>query len=177
MRLKETDAQVAVYSQKLADIELPPDLEPLEVPLRLLPDFEDEPEARGSDVIRHTFAAYRQSKRTIFVNGSTFFRQSDAVQLATLAHELGHAVCHRARDVGYDLHFAGLDEEIVADILASRWGYREAIIELREPSYGDEYSEILRSDTEVAQDELVERMEKWWQAYHLRKLLEGMGGR
>jgi len=65
------------------------------LPIGLLEDFDDLPEATNSEAQKHTSAAYRRSTKAIYINRRAFMPLHREVQEGVLAHEIGHALAHR----------------------------------------------------------------------------------
>ncbi len=132
----------------------------LDVPVLLTPDFTAEPESETSHGIRNDSAAYRRSLGSILINDSNFWELEFDVQMAVLAHEVGHAVCHRKNLMEAEAYKL-IHECQVADLLACRWGFHGSLRKEREKSYGHRYCKAL----DLWQDEqaYVARMARWHQ--------------
>jgi Zn-dependent protease with chaperone function len=143
MQLCESDPALSALCRAVeAQMAAIPDLRDLEVPVVRLETFDELPEAGYSQVVRDTYAAYRRSERTIFVNFPAFEQLSPPVQQAVMAHEIAHALAHRDSLVE-TLSYHELGEEVLADYLACSWGFAEGLREERLASYGPEYVEAL----------------------------------
>jgi len=143
LRLCEVDARLAPLCRQFESETVSiADLDGLAIPVILKENFLNEPEAKLSAVIASDQAFYRLSQRSIFINDSTFWSLPEKVTTAVLAHEVGHAVSHRD---GLEARapFAELSRCQVADLLACRWGFYEALREERAAYYGESYAEAL----------------------------------
>lgn len=157
LRLLESTEELATFCRRLEkQIQLPSELGEIELPVTLLPNFEDQPGADRSFIILHGEAAYRPSQKMVVVNASTFFNLPAASALATLAHEIGHVVYEKATETRYNLGYSGLDEELSADALTCEWGFCEKMCEMRRDSYGNDYCELMRN--RAATPQFVEKM-------------------
>ena len=141
MKLIESDSSLSATCRavevRLAGVG---DLAGLELPVVLLPDFEDVPEAKRSVAIRRTPAAYRPSEGKIFVNQARFSLLPADVAEAVIAHEIGHAVSHRD---SLAQKYPELSDCMVADLLACRWSFFEGLRKERFESNGQKYCELL----------------------------------
>lgn len=164
MRLIESDPRLSsicrIVERHLASI-WPPNT--LDVPVELVSDFDDLPEAKMNPFFKVEPAFYRLSTRTIYVNGREFRKLGATEKEATLLHETGHAY----------LHFSGpafaisegfpdpTDEDPIVDYALCRAGFEEQIIaeRMRPNSYGPEYCEILRGWRN--KPEYIDRMFIW----------------
>lgn len=174
LSLEESTERLAPLCRQVEKkVTLPPALGDMCLPVTLLPNFDDQPGAQESSLIRHDWAAYRPSQKRIIINGSAFFGLPESVALATLAHEVGHAVYQRAKSLSYDLGYGDLHEEILADALACEWGFSEEVCQTRREAYGEEYCTLLRSRD--PKSKFVVRAEMWLQQYMLRKTLDQLG--
>ncbi|HKH46810.1 MAG TPA: hypothetical protein VKM72_19300 [Thermoanaerobaculia bacterium] len=167
LKLLESTERLANTSRELEErVQLPAEIGDLVLPVRLLSGFEDLPNANA--LLPHDWAVYSRGNREILVNGATFFEVSEELARATLAHEVGHAVYQRAQETQYDLGYAGLHEEFLADVLACKWGYCDEVCALRS-SYGDEYCSLLRRSEQIP--DFVKAMEEWLQQYSYKKII------
>lgn len=139
------------------------DLATLELPVVLLPDFDSLSEAKSSDAVRRSPAAYQLRERRILVNSVAFFHLPTDVAEAALAHEIGHSVCHRHSLMQRVRSYRELGECIVADLLACRWGFFDGLRKERLGSYGEQYCKIL--ELWPNEDEFARRMAEWYQWY------------
>ncbi len=138
-----------------------PELARLLLPVVLLPDFDTIPEAQSSGATRASAAAYQLSDRRILINAAKFFQLASNVGEAVVAHEVGHAVCHRDAVMSRTPEYASLSECIVADLLACRWGFFDGLKAERLQSYGSEYCEAL--ELWQNQPEFLGRMLRYYQ--------------
>ncbi len=168
MRLAESDPALSSVNRAVEERTRGIDtLAALELPVVLLPDFDCLPEVESSNKYRETPAAYRPSEGRILINGSKFLSLEPDIAQAVLAHEVAHAVCHRDSIVMRDDLTYGIpvivSEDIVADLLACRWGFSEGLRKerIKQAFYGSEYCEILA----LWQDEtqFVHQMFVWHQ--------------
>jgi hypothetical protein len=138
------------------------ELAELELRAELLLDFNSltDPEAKLRGY-RLRPALYRLKEQTILVNGANFFSLAEDVSRAALAHEIGHAVYHRDSLGQLVPTYKFLHEDIVADLLACKWGFLGGLRRERLGSYGQRYSEILELWSN--EDEFVRRMNTWYQ--------------
>jgi Zn-dependent protease with chaperone function len=137
------------------------ELASLKLPLVLLPDFDSLPEANLAAAIRLTPTAYQRLERRILVNAATFSTLQEDVAEAVLAHEIGHALCHRDSIMERATDYRFLGECIVADLLACKWGFFDALKKERLKSNGPQYSQILGLWSD--EGEFVRRMTEWYQ--------------
>lgn len=163
MELKESDSKLATLCREFEGLtDAVEQLKAAELQVVLLPDFAQEPEAAQSNVIRNTSAAYRRSLRSVIVNDSEFWNLDEDVRLAVLAHEVGHAICHRDGLIEAP-RFEWLHECQVADLLACRWGFHAALRKERMASYGSRYCDIL--DQWEDEESYVTNMARWRQQH------------
>jgi hypothetical protein len=145
MRLVETDLRlskncraVEMRTQGISDTAR------LELPVVLLANFDSLPDSTATD--RRSPCAYQVRENRIIVNTSRFFDLENDVAEAALAHEAAHGLYHRDRIVKRCM-FLGIpmlaSEEVVADLLACRWGFFEGLKKERLQSYGSQYCKIL----------------------------------
>lgn len=114
------------------------DLNGFTLPLVVKPDFLNEPEAKASRVIANDLSFYRPSQRTVFINDSKFWAVPAEEQLAIIAHEIGHALSHRD-GIESQPTFEGVHSCQVADLLACRWGFYDALSSARRRDYGPQW--------------------------------------
>jgi hypothetical protein len=150
--------------ESLASVE---ELHGLSIPVQLLLDFRGLPEAERSQVVRDTYAAYRRSTATIYVNGEALTRQPINVMQAVVAHEIGHAYAHTNSLMEASSQYRELGdyaEEFLADRLACLWGFHEGLQQERLASYGKPYAAAL----DLWQDESAycRAMRRW----HIQRL-------
>jgi hypothetical protein len=172
LKLKDSGEQLASICRRVEiKAELPPQLGDLELPVTLVPDFEDIASRypSKSDFIEHNEAIYLVHEEAVLVNESCFFDLSAAAATATIAHEVGHHVFAKAREVNYDLGYRDLHEEIVVDLLACDWGFYEEICELRRARYGNNYCLLLGSREKT--EDFTKRVNDWFQGHLLDKTL------
>lgn len=136
------------------------ELSALSLPIVLLSDFEGLPKTQAGNAIRLNPAVYQRLQQRILINGSKFDPLDPDVAQAVIAHEIGHAVCHRDSLMERPA-YRSLYECIVAELLACKWGFFDELKKDRLESYGSKYCEIL----ELWQDglEFVSRMDRWYQ--------------
>lgn len=133
----------------------------LALPLVVLSDFESLHEATLGASIRLSAAAYQLREQRIIVNEAIFYALEPDVAEAVLAHEIGHAVCHRDATMERTPAYRFLSECIVADLLACRWSFLDGLRKERLQIYGPEYCEIL--DLWRDPDQFINRMCTWYQ--------------
>jgi hypothetical protein len=166
LRLFEDSAEIGDICRAIeCSMSSVPELAGLVVPVQLLDNFGDLPEAGRSQVVKDTYASYRRSTRTIYVNRSTFVSLPPEIQQAVIAHEIGHAYAHSEslveKAAGYGT-FGDYGEEFLADRLACIWGFSDGLRRERSASYGQRYIEAL----DLWRDEpaYLKEMHKWhWQ--------------
>ena len=129
------------------------------VPVLLLADFDDEPDAKKSEAVRLSPAAHSRKRSAILVNDNTFWKLSDPARLGVLAHEMGHAVCLNDALMGL-ARYSRLGECIVADLLACRWGFLEELSAERINSNGARYVEYLSLFQD--EEEYLRQMRVWY---------------
>jgi hypothetical protein len=128
----------------------------------LLPDFDSLPEAQLSSAYRFTPAAYQRRERRIILHQGLFAALSSDVQQAALVHEIAHATLHGRPVVLIDpIYRIPLSEEIVADLLACRWGFLSELRQERIVSIGARYCEIL--ELWPREEEFIHEMTIWHQ--------------
>jgi len=137
------------------------ELAALALPVVLLPDFESLPEATLGTSIRLSPAAYQPQGQRISVNEAIFHALEPDVAEAVLAHEIGHALCHRDATMQRTPAYRLLGECIVADLLACGWSFFDGLRKERVQIYGAEYCEILSLWRD--RDEFINRMSTWYQ--------------
>lgn len=173
LKLLESTEQLANISRELERrVQLPVELGQLTLPVKLLAGFEDLSSARGP-LLPHDWAVYSTVNREILVNGSNFFQLPEGSARATLAHEVGHAVFQRAQDTNYDLGYRDLHEEIIADVLACKWGFCDEVCSMRS-SYGDDYCSLLRAAEPTP--EFAKKAWDWYQSYSYKRLVSEWKG-
>jgi hypothetical protein len=137
------------------------------LPVELLEDFDDLPEATKSQAQRHTSAAYRRSTKSIYINRRTFMPLHREVQESVLAHEIGHALAHRdslMKNSELYSEFGAFGEEFLADRLACEWGFFDGVRMERIHSYGAPYVKALEKWED--ETEYCKAMKIW----HIQKL-------
>ncbi len=139
-----------------------PTLETLVLAVRLVADFTNLPDAKASAVLSGDAAGYLRSERSILISDTSFWQFPEHIRLAVLAHEVGHALCHRDGLMSRK-EFAWLSECQVADLFACRWGFHKALRAERDSYYGARYAEAL----DMWQDEnaYISAMGRWRQQY------------
>ncbi len=161
LHLRETDEHLAQlcreFERRVASVA---DLDQLELPVVLKATFQDEPEARESRVIATDQASYRHSLKSVFINNSTFWLLPEDQRLGVVAHEVGHAVSDRDA-LRSRSPFRMLSDCQVADLLACRWGFYDALRHERASYYGQPYGDALA----LWQDEkaYASAMTQWYQ--------------
>lgn len=143
LRLIATSAQIVETCRAVEQIVEPvTQLAGLSIPVEVLATFDNLPEAERSQVMKDTFAAYRRSTKTIYINQKTFFVLSPLIQQAVFGHEIAHALAHRdslmEKTVAYS-ELGDYAEEFLADRLACSWGFFIGLREERNISYGPRY--------------------------------------
>ncbi len=156
MQLRESAASLSGVCRSVeARVKDIAELSELVLPIVLLPAFDSLPEVASRPSIRHEAAAYQLREERVVVNESIFPSFDADVAQAVLAHEIGHAICHRnaiMQRPAYKL----LSECIVADLLACKWSFVEGLRKERLQSYGPKYCQIL--DVWQDEDQFVDRM-------------------
>ena len=147
------------------------DLATLELPVVLEHDFDS---LSTLESIRLSPTIYRREDRRILVNLITFPSLSPVVAEAALAHEVGHAICQRDSIMEQPL-YSPLNECMVADLFACKWGFFDGLMKERVESHGPEYCEILSLWSNEA--EFVRRMTAFYPIWLTRRLVQRLAPR
>lgn len=136
----------------------------VEIPVVLLADFSQ----LGPPVTARDPTAYNRSENRIFVNARVFpsFRE-DSAHFA-LAHEIGHDA-HDTGISGVLLGAKGLHPCLIADWLATQWGFSEEMRRERLADRGPEYCDELSSIS--TEEDLLLWAAGWEPRYRMAKLL------
>jgi hypothetical protein len=155
MTLGESDPSLAAVCRSVeARLQKVSCLAGAELPVVLLPHFKD----LAHPVTPKDPVAYKRSDQTILVNAEVFpSLSSEAAQFA-LAHEIGHHA-HRAGITGFLPECRGVHPCIIADWLATQWGFADEMRMERVADRGAEYCQKLYTlSTEAG---FVPWAEKW----------------
>lgn len=147
------------------------ELRDLVVRVETRPDFSQDARMAPNGCMAHNPAAYDPVGDNILIHERDFPAKSPRIQEAILAHEIAHCLRLRMKaplvmaTLVEGLQLA-LDEEIVADEMASRWGYASELAEDRSAHYGSEYGreygELLSA---VGEPGFHDRALSWQQRY------------
>lgn len=119
-------------------------LNKLKIPIIIHETFDNLPEAQTQKTITKTYAAYRCSTNEIYINCKLFQDLPLSIQEGALAHEIGHAVCHRDQLlVTTHKKYQLIGDEYLADHFACSWGFFEELKKERQVSYGASYVDAL----------------------------------
>jgi hypothetical protein len=137
----------------------------VEIPVVLLKHFKD----LGYPVTPRNPTAYNRPGKRVFVNGEVFpsFRE-DAAQFA-LAHEIGHHA-HDTKIAASLIGSKGVHPCLIADWLATQWGFSEEMRKGRLGDRGPEYCDKLSSI--ATEEELLLWASAWEPRYRMAKLLD-----
>jgi hypothetical protein len=116
-------------------------LNELRLPVVLLDNFDSQPEAQDNEAYRTSPAAYRISGGKILVNANTFLPLEERAAIATIVHEIGHAVADRDHLMARR-PYSTVSDCTVADYLGSCWGFHDELLVGRK-RYGKKYLESL----------------------------------
>lgn len=164
MNLRESDAKLTkicrLFEKCVVNIV---ELQNLTLEIELLDSFDNLPEGFGHVNARNP-AAYCKSTNKIYVNSAIFFSYSEDIQEAFIAHEVGHAIRILKKASPETVELININECIVADRLACKWGYFEPLKRERFNSYGQQYVDCLN----LWQD--IETFNKCMVAWQIRRL-------
>lgn len=143
MNLRESDSKLTkvcrLFEKCVANIV---ELQNLTLEIELLDSFDNLSEGFIHVNARNP-AAYCKSANKIYVNSAIFFHYPEKIQEAFIAHEVGHAIRILKKASPETVELIDIDECIVADRLACKWGYFEPLKWERVNSYGQEYVDCL----------------------------------
>jgi hypothetical protein len=155
MKLVESDPSLAAVCRSVeARLEGISNLAEVEIPVVLLPNFND----LGHPVTPRDPASYRRSTQTILINAQVFLSYSIKAAQFALAHEIGHHA-HHVGITAFRPDLGGVQPCIIADWLATQWGFAEEMRTARLSDQGAEYCEKL--STLSTEAELLSWAEKW----------------
>jgi hypothetical protein len=136
----------------------------VEIHVVLLPHFND----LGRPVTPNDPVAYRRSDQTILVNAQVFPSFSTEAAQFALVHEIGHHA-HRAGITAFHAEFKGVHSCIIADWLATQWGFAEEMRTERLAERGAEYCENLSAIS--TEGEFLPWAERWELRFRTAKLM------
>ena len=155
MKLVESDPSLAAVCRSVeARLEGISSLAEVEIPVVLLPNFDD----LGHPVTPRDPASYRRSTQTILINAQVFLSYSIKAAQFALAHEIAHHA-HRSGIAGFDRDFKAVHPCIIADWLATQWGFAEEIRMARLSDRGAQYCE--KRITLSTEADFLPWAEKW----------------
>jgi hypothetical protein len=153
MKLSEQDARLAQCCRSVeAMLARAEELAGHTVVVRILPNFAGTDSRIDAGVLKTNPAFYDSTANEIVVDETNFLVLNRRMREATIAHEVAHFYRDRADAEPIRGEFMGMgmtvNEEIIADRLASRWGYRAEIATDRAAAYqgfGADYCRVLDS--------------------------------
>jgi len=174
LKLAESDPSLSTLCRAVeVRVQSVHELAGLELPVVLLrnfdsvPELSSFPEGKVRDAYRLSPAMYQAQTQRVLVNAAGFFSLPRDIAEAVLAHEVGHAVCHRDSIMAQPRYRPLLCECIVADLLACKWGFFEGLRNERLERYGLAYCKVLELWSN--EDEFLTCMTRW----HLNVLSGG----
>jgi hypothetical protein len=155
MKLVESDPSLAAVCRAVeARLKKVSCLAGVEIPVVLLAHFND----LGHPVTPKNPVAYRRPSQEIIVNAQVFPSYSTEAAQFALAHEIGHHA-HHVGSTGFRPDFGGVQRCIIADWLATQWGFAEEMRTARLSDQGAEYCEKL--STLSTEADFLAWAEKW----------------
>jgi hypothetical protein len=155
MKLIESDPSLAAVCRLVeARLQKVSCLAGVELHVVLLPHFK----GLAQPVTPKDPVAYKGSDQTILVNAEVFCSFSTEAAQFALAHEIGHHA-HRAGILAFHPEFRDMHPCIIADWLATQWGFAEEMRMERLADRGAEYCEKL--STLSTETDFLDWAEKW----------------
>jgi hypothetical protein len=155
MKLVESDPSLAAVCRAVeARLQAVSCLVNVEIAVVLLPHFND----LGHPATPKDPAAYMRSDQRILVNAQVFPSFSTEAAQFALAHEIGHHA-HHVGITAFRPNLGGVQRCIIADWLATQWGFAEEMRTARLGDQGGEYCEKL--STLSTEAEFLSWAEKW----------------
>jgi hypothetical protein len=165
MRLTESDLSLAdicrSVEQRMRGVRC---LQGVDLPVILLPHFND----LGLPVSPKDPTAYNRPDDAILVNALVFPSRPPEIAQFAIAHEIGH----HAHDVGIttsDMGFKIVHTCLVADWLATQWGFVQGMRIEQLATRGEEFCE--RLSTTASEKEFLEWVVDWERRFTLAEML------